>query len=573
MWNAVDSPGQRTVAHTASPIIGAAVSGDGMRTAVVLENRTLEVRDTQTGSVIAAFASYAPYTGRAAALSPDGRYIAAILDVFTPIVWDVESRRVVSAFTGHRGEVLAVCFSGVGQRVATGSWDNTARIWDAQTAAELIVLEGHTDSVTSVAFNPDSTRVATGSADNTARIWDTATGHELLVLTGHDGGVSDVTFNADGSLLATASGDGMVRVWDAATGANQLVLEGHGSTVLDVHFSADARRLATASEDGRIKLWDGSTGSEVFSIERRAGFVLAAFLPARTTILSASGDATVRRWDAVPWTSDLPPVPGGAAKDRGLPEETPGELTVATTRHAIVVALSRLAEALAAQPVQGAIAVDGPVYHALARLCLLPGDQLMAIAGVVLTAPTDVPAVLREQIERVEAGSRSSLSFNVVRKGTAVKLTCVEVPRGTAVKLTCVEVPRAELRREVAIPTAHLVELIEAHRKELAEDGHIDLKTNQQLAAELGEPSATPDGLNGIWLKHVPDPEEKAYHLQIGLAPGDRMVSIQDKAITSLAVLEEVYQEAIEQLKQGTDVPFSISIERGAFQQITLETP
>ena len=249
-----------------------------------------------------------------------------------------------------------------------------------------------------------------------------------------------------------------------------------------------------------------------------------------------------------------------AAKDRGLAEEVPGELTVATTRHAIVVALSRLAETLEAQPVQGAITVDGSVYHALARLCFLRGDQLGAIEGVVLTPPTDAPAVLREHIERVEAGSFRALTFDVVRNGAAMKLRCIVLPL-------------VESRREVASPLPHIIELIEAHRKELAEDWHVDFKVNQELAAELGEPPATPDGLNGIWLKHVLEREEKSYHLQFGLATGDRMVSIQDRAITSLGVLEQEYQEALEQLKQGTDVQFSISIERGAFQKITLETP
>ena len=48
-----------------------AVSEDGERAVFVLRNRTCEVRDTQTGSIVVAFGAYAPEGGLAAALSPD----------------------------------------------------------------------------------------------------------------------------------------------------------------------------------------------------------------------------------------------------------------------------------------------------------------------------------------------------------------------------------------------------------------------------------------------------------------------------------------------------------------------
>ncbi|GKU12900.1 unnamed protein product, partial [Fusarium langsethiae] len=37
-------------------------------------------------------------------------------------------------------------------------------------------LKGHKNSVTSVVFSADGQRLASGSADNTVKIWDAATG-------------------------------------------------------------------------------------------------------------------------------------------------------------------------------------------------------------------------------------------------------------------------------------------------------------------------------------------------------------------------------------------------------------
>jgi WD40 repeat protein len=62
-----------------------------------------------------------------------------------------------------------------------------------------------------VAFGPDGKRLATASYDATAKVWDAATGQETLTLKG----LTSVVFSADGSRPASADLGGTVRIWDA----------------------------------------------------------------------------------------------------------------------------------------------------------------------------------------------------------------------------------------------------------------------------------------------------------------------------------------------------------------------
>ncbi len=81
------------------------------------------------------------------------------------------------------------------------------KIWDSATGKELFALKGHAGPVWSVAFSPDGQRLASGSNDQTVKIWDSATGKELFALKGHAGCVYSVAFSPDGQRLASASED------------------------------------------------------------------------------------------------------------------------------------------------------------------------------------------------------------------------------------------------------------------------------------------------------------------------------------------------------------------------------
>ena len=64
-------------------------------------------------------------------------------------------------------------------------------------------------------------------------------------------------------------------------------------------YSPDGRRIASASGDGTVKVWDAATGQETLTLKGHTGGVYGvAYSPDGRRIASASCDQTVKVWDA-----------------------------------------------------------------------------------------------------------------------------------------------------------------------------------------------------------------------------------------------------------------------------------
>jgi WD40 repeat protein len=227
------------------------------------------------------------------AFSSDGSKLATASYDNTARIWDVKTGAELQRLK-HDGSVSSVAFSPNGHELAMGSGDGTAHIWDMITGEELqrLKLNG---SVWSIAFSPDGLKVATGSDDQTARIWDVQSGAELQRCK-HEDWVESVAFSPDGHKLATGSWDGTARIWDVQTGA-ELHRLNHEAPVYSVIFSSDSLRVATGSDDNIARIWDVLTGVEIRELIQDAVVHSVAFSPDGLKLATGSGDKTARIWD------------------------------------------------------------------------------------------------------------------------------------------------------------------------------------------------------------------------------------------------------------------------------------
>jgi WD40 repeat protein len=147
-----------------------AFSPDGRTLLAGYADGTAALWDAAKGTVAARIAGHdGPIL--AAVFDPEGRSVVTGGDDTMIRFWDARTGAEGPVLAGHAGAVSALAF--VGQRLLSGGHDKTLRVWDPATGDQLLRIPAHDNWVTGVAMSADGTRVATCSYDATAKLWRT----------------------------------------------------------------------------------------------------------------------------------------------------------------------------------------------------------------------------------------------------------------------------------------------------------------------------------------------------------------------------------------------------------------
>jgi WD40 repeat protein len=239
------------------------------------------------------------------AFSADGERLASGSSDQTVKFWDVLTARETTTVASRIKEVQALALSRDGHWLAAENSSNSVTLWDAATGQQVRTLSSNkplgvlgSSWVYSIAFSPDSRWLASGVDDKTVRLWDVATGQTIRDLTASHRAVIYAAFSPDGRWLASGGDDETIEIWDAATGKEIRTLRGHKKNVYAVVFSPNGRYLASASADKSVKLWDVTTGREMYALTGHGSDVTSvAFSPDSRWLASGSWDRTIKIWD------------------------------------------------------------------------------------------------------------------------------------------------------------------------------------------------------------------------------------------------------------------------------------
>jgi WD40 repeat protein len=302
--------GNRTMLFNEKQVKEAIFLPDERHVLVLLDASSMLVDLTAKSGVTRLLSSHASHP---AAASPDSTAVA-LSDRNKVSIVDIATGEVKANLEGHSGPIWSVVYSPDGARIATGSYDRTARVWDAKTGHQLALLQGHKAPVERVAFSTDGTLVLTYANDETARLWSGQTGKPLRVFRDRGNVLTGALLSPVGDRIVTTNGKGTALVWDIKKAAPLHVLIGHKDTISAADFSRDGSRLVTASHDATARIWDVKSGIEMVAMSHPLDPALVSIVPGGPIVRSAkfsldgqrvvtAADSQIRVWDVVSGTA------------------------------------------------------------------------------------------------------------------------------------------------------------------------------------------------------------------------------------------------------------------------------
>ena len=233
---------------------------------------------------------------RSAAFNREGTRLATSSYDMTAKIWDTDSGTELLWLTGHKDYLFLIAFTRDGRRIATASSDHTARLWDAWSGSPLRTFE-HPEGAMGVGFSPSGRLLATSGRDG-VRIWEAASDAPSRLCCQHTDGVRAVSFVSD-QRLVTSGRDGLAKLWDLASGAEVVAFKGHSDKIVtDIAVSPDGKRVATSSYDKTARIWDIDSGREILKLEGHTDSVIAVgFSPDGKLLATASNDRTAKVWE------------------------------------------------------------------------------------------------------------------------------------------------------------------------------------------------------------------------------------------------------------------------------------
>lgn len=163
----------------------------------------------------------------------------------------------------HKGTILSVKYSRMGNMYVTGSKDGDIKIWDgvSNRCINTFYKAHGGESVCSVQFSKNGKYVLSSGKDSLVRLWELSTSRTLITYTGAGSDKqrhkNNAVFNhTEDYVLFPDEKTTSLCCWDSRNAErNKLLSLGHNGVVKYILHSATGPGLLTCSDDFRARFW------------------------------------------------------------------------------------------------------------------------------------------------------------------------------------------------------------------------------------------------------------------------------------------------------------------------------